>query len=283
MKLRYAPLLALVFFAGSAVAQSDTLRISLQDAEKQFLQKNLMLLAAQYNIDANKALIEQAKLWDNPVLVTDQNVYADHKWFAHGKNETTGEPEGQFFIQIQQLIKTAGKRGKLINLATTTASMSELQFKDVLRNLKYQLRSDYYTLTQLSGNQKLYQQVLDQLTILHNGMQQQLNAGNISLKEYIRVQALVMGLQQDMTDNIKQFNDVQTELKTLLGDSTNAFIEPIRIDTTLETGSILLDTLLNQARENNPLYLLQKMQVVYQQQNLAYQKALKVPDILVGP
>ena len=284
MKFRNAPLLALVFFACSAVAQSsDTLRISIQDAEKQFLQKNLLLLAAQYNIDANKALIEQAKLWDNPVLVTDQNVYADHKWFAHGKNETTGEPEGQIFIQVQQLIKTAGKRGKLINLATTNSSMSELQFKDVLRNLKYQLRSDYYTVMQLSDNDKLYSQVLDQLTILLNGMQQQLQAGNISQKEFLRVQALVIGIQQDILDNIRQLNNVQTELRILLGDSTNAYIEPIRITNSPTNENVLLDTLLSQARENNPLYLLQKMQVVYQQQNLAYQKALRAPDLLVGP
>jgi len=92
MKFKHAFLVIQVMGSLSAMAQSaDTLSVSLQDAEKQFLQKNLMLLSAQYNVDANKALIEQAKLWDNPILVTDQNVYTNGKWFEHGKNEVTGE------------------------------------------------------------------------------------------------------------------------------------------------------------------------------------------------
>ena len=56
-------------FCCTNVAAQDTLSITIQDAEKIFLQNNLSLLAAKYNIDANRALIRQAKLWDNPVII----------------------------------------------------------------------------------------------------------------------------------------------------------------------------------------------------------------------
>src|SRR3954469_15026751 len=128
------------FILGSAHAQmpaQDTLSLTLAQAERQFLQKNLTLLAGHYNINANRALIDQAKVWDNPILITDQNVYADSSFFSHGK-DSYGQQKGQIFIQLQQLIRTAGKRSKLIDLAVTTAEMSELQLQDVLRNLKYQ-------------------------------------------------------------------------------------------------------------------------------------------------
>jgi cobalt-zinc-cadmium efflux system outer membrane protein len=36
-------------------------------------------------------------------------------------------------------------------------------------------------------------------------------------------------------------------------------------------------------KQNNPGYLLQQTQTLYQQQNLAYQKALRSPDITLGP
>src|SRR3978361_1985276 len=91
-----------IFFAGKVNAQNkvDTVLLTFKDAEKIFLQNNLSLLANKYNIDVNKALIKQARLWDNPVLSTDQNVY-DGKFFQHNANA------GQVYIQVMQLIKTA--------------------------------------------------------------------------------------------------------------------------------------------------------------------------------
>jgi cobalt-zinc-cadmium efflux system outer membrane protein len=89
------------------------MKLSLPEAEKKiFLQQNLSLLASKYGIDADKALIDQAKLWDNPTLITDQNIYAGGKWFAHGK-DANGNQEGQIFIQVQQLIKTAASAASL--------------------------------------------------------------------------------------------------------------------------------------------------------------------------
>ena len=41
--------------------------MTVQDAEKQFLQKPFFN-CRKYNIDINKAAIKQAKIWDNPDL-----------------------------------------------------------------------------------------------------------------------------------------------------------------------------------------------------------------------
>ncbi len=96
-----------------STAQTDTIAISLPQAEQRFLDSNLQILAAHYNADAAKALINQARYWDNPVLNTDQVIAANHKMFPY-KTFSDGTPGEQYFIQVQQLIKTAGKRGKLI-------------------------------------------------------------------------------------------------------------------------------------------------------------------------
>jgi len=265
-----------------AQVKTDTLTISLPDAEKIFFEKNLTLLAGKYNIDANKALIEQAKLWDNPFLITDQNIYADNKWFAHGK-DVNGNPEGQFFIQVQQLIKTAGKRGKLIDLATTNAKLSELQFNDLLRNLKFQFRSDYFTITQLTNNHNVYEREAVELRRLVAGMEQQLQAGNIAQKDFIRVQALMLSMQQDMLTNDRQLQDVQTEMRTLLQMTDLTFIKPTVPDSLLTLPSLVVDTLVNTARVYNSAYLIQQQELLYQQQNLTYQKALRSPDLTLGP
>src|ERR1044072_1788500 len=70
---------------------SDTIRLDIKAAEKQFLDKNLTLLAQHYNVEAGKAMVQQARLWDNPILVTDQNVYSNKRWFEHG-TDAAGNP-----------------------------------------------------------------------------------------------------------------------------------------------------------------------------------------------
>lgn len=272
-----------VLTAQTQIPERDTTVLSLQEAEKMFIDSNLVLLAAHYNVDAQKALIEQAKLWDNPVLNTDQVIAASGKFFPYGKN-TDGSFSGQYFIQVQQLIKTAGKRGKLISLARTNAKLSELQLQDVLRNLRYQLHSDYYTLIQQLETRHIYERQLQQLQKLITGMKAQLDAGNLSQKDYLRIEALVVALQQDMTDLDKSISDNENELKTLLQVKNGTFIKPQSMALNKDIGSVTtVEELTEIAKQNNPGYQLQQTQTVFQQQNLSYQKALRTPDITLGP
>jgi len=261
---------------------SDTLKLQLPEVEKIFMEKNLSLLASKYQIESNKALIEQAKLWDNPMLITDQNVYSNNHFFEHGK-DAAGQIRGTYFIQIQQLIKTAGKRSKLVNLATTSSKVSELQFLEVMRNLKYQLRSDYYSIAQLIAVHNLYNNEIAILNKLLIGMNSQLQAGNIAKKEYLRIQALIISLQQDLTESDKQLADVEMEIKNLLQMTNNDFIAPINISKETELKNFAIESLLEDAKKNNSAYLIEQTQLLYQQQNLIYQKALKSPDLTIGP
>ena len=286
---RYSALLAILIscmiLSAQGNAQSkraDTLRLSLPDIEKRFLDSNLLLLASHYNVAAQKALIEQAKLWDNPVLNTDQVIAAAGKFFPYGK-QPDGSYSGQYFIQVQQLIKTAGKRGKLIKIATTNARLSELQLQDVLRNLRYQLRINYYSIIQQLGTKAIYESQLHQLNRLLNGMQAQLDAGNIAQKDYLRIQALIIALQQDMTDLGKAMADNQSDLKTLLQMKDQVFIKPSDSINTEINLATTVDVLTEIAKQNNPSYQLQQTQIVYLQQNLAYQRSLRVPDLTLGP
>ncbi len=290
-KYRQLPVLLLclcmagIFCAANTYAQNtkDTLRINLPDAEKIFMEKNLSLLATKYNIDINKALTEQAKLWDNPVLVTDQNIYAGHAFFAHGK-DANGQPTGQYFIQVQQLIKTAGKRSKWVAMAETNTKLSELQFNEVMRNLKYQLRTDYYTIARLRAVHELYTSELSTLQFLLAGMDTQLKAGNIAQKDFLRIRALIYSMEQDAADNDRQLADAETDLKTLLQLNSNTFISPAGKEAQPSNRDDLrLADLLSTAKQHNSGYLLQQAQLLYQRQNLGYQKALKSPDLTIGP
>jgi cobalt-zinc-cadmium efflux system outer membrane protein len=268
--------------ATKSMAQRDTLVMSLQQVEKQFIDSNLLLIASQYNVDANKALIEQAKLWDNPTIATDQNVYTNNKFFQHG-NDANGQPNGQYFIQWQQLIKTARKRGKSIDLAKSNARISELQMDDLLRNLKYQLRQDYYTIENLLKTKNIIEQQIKEFNSLFDGALKQFAVGNISEKEKLRIQSIKISLEQELVDVVKQIIDNENELKTLMGVKNSVFIAPQITKKEMTLNIDNKDAVFATAKTNNAYYLLLKEQNNNQIKNLSLQKALAIPDITLGP
>lgn len=262
--------------------QKDTLTISLPQAEKIFIDSNLTLLAAHYNVDAATAQVMQVKYWDNPVLNTDQVVSANNKFLPY-KKLPDGSPGAQYFIEIDQLIKTAGKRGKLIAAAQTNVEISKLQLQDVMRKLRSQLHIDYYTISRQLNSYNFYKQQETQLNTLIAGMKAQLDAGNISEKDYLQLQSLTVALKQDMANAINVIEDAESDLKTLLHVNGNVFIKPENITAAQLNLPVSTDVLISKAKENNPYFKLQQAQTIYQQQVLTYQKALRIPDVTLTP
>ena len=263
--------------------QADTIHLAVPQAEQLFLQNNLSLLAARYNVDANAALIKQAKMWDNPVVATDQNLY-DGKFFRHGKG-TPAIPQngGQIYISLQQVIRTAGKRNKLVQLAQDATQSSEAQFNDLMRNLRYVLVTDLTNLAQLQTTQKLYESEITNMQKLVKGMDEMLKVGDISLKENVRIKALLYSLQSDYADNLRQQQDLQKEIRTLLQQPENVFIavQDPAADYDKITSLALLP-LLDSAGTSRPDVALANSQLAYQEHNLSYQHALAKPDVTVG-
>jgi cobalt-zinc-cadmium efflux system outer membrane protein len=278
-RLRLSVFLLLTIIAVKSYAQkTDTLYLKLPDAEKIFLQRNLSLLSARYDIDINSAYKLQARYWDNPVLSTDQNLY-DGKFFRH-KTEN-GQQYGQVYVALQQLILTAGKRNKLLRLANDNVLTAEQQFNDLLRNLKYLLSTDFNTLNQLWLTDSVYKNEIDAMQRLSAAMNEQLNVGNISQKDNIRVKALLYSLQSDQADLYRQVADIQKDLRILLQLSDSTFIVP-QLTKLVPADGITLQPLLDSAKTSRPDYLLSQTNLLYQQHNLLYQKALVTPDVTVG-
>ena len=89
----------------------DSLKVSLPDADKIFMQQNLLFAAGQLNVDAQSALEVQARLYPNPEVSIGLNAYdADNKKaFYAGRN-------GEKTFDFQQLILLGGNyRQKIQN------------------------------------------------------------------------------------------------------------------------------------------------------------------------
>lgn len=277
--------IAAIFFAPVKITAqqtiADSLPLTVSKAEEIFLQKNLTLLANQYNVDINKALVQQAKVWDNPVLNTDQNIY-DGKFFRHGTEN--GQPYGQIYIQVQQLIRTAGKIKKQTQLAQDNVLSAQAQFNDVMRNLKYVLTTDLNNLAQLQHVASVYTNEMQTMQALVKGMDEMLKIGNISQKENVRIKALLFSLQSDYNDNLRQQYDLQKELAIMLqlNDTTWVVADAGQPFTDKEINDLKITVLQDSALQLRPDLAFVKNQSIFQQHNIVYQRALAKPDLTVG-
>lgn len=82
-------ILFFILLAGRAGAQQASGTLTLKEAEQRFLERNLSLIAERYNIDMAQAQVLQAKLFENPVISLEQNVYnrLNGKYFDFGSEE----------------------------------------------------------------------------------------------------------------------------------------------------------------------------------------------------
>ncbi len=264
----------------SCIKAQDTVSISLQDAEKTFLQNNLSLLAATYNINASQALVAQARAWDNPVISTDQNIYdSQGHFFRHD------QANGQVYVQVMQLIRTAGKRNKLAQLAVDNTAISTGQLYDLLRTLRYALVSDLFEIEYLLKVKGLYASEIHELQTLATGMDQQMQSGNISIKDNMRIKALLFALQNELINADVQLMPLQSEVKLLLRKSDTSFIVPrfnYYLPDLIKKEMPSKQELLTIAANNLPDIKIAQAQLEYANHNYNYQKAFARPDINLG-
>jgi len=266
---------------GIYAQKADTLKLTLPEAEQQFSQKNFLLLAQKYGIEASKAAIIQASLLPNPTVNLEQTVISQ----STVANDAPIGPFGQRAIQIQQLIQVAGKRNKQIALAKAGVEISQYQFSELIRELLFQLRGSFYQIHYLQKTLLMYNQEIQKISGLVISYQEQVDKGNIPQKELIRLQSFLITIESEASDIVNQITDNQTTIKILLADRSNSIIAPIVDDTQIQNTNLAglnLGDLIGDAIQNRPDLKVQNATNQYSVANLNLQKALAKPDVTVG-
>jgi outer membrane protein, heavy metal efflux system len=266
----------------SAQVTTDTLRINIDSAEKIFLSGNYTLLAQKYNIQSQKALEIQAKLYPNPNLSLFYSLYNSQtkKFFPIGPDSSGGE----LTAQLSQLIYLAGKRKKQFKIAETNTRLAEYQFYDLMRTLKYTLRTDFYNIYFLLQSSKVYNEEITSLQEVVRAFEEQEGKGYIAEKEVIRIKAQLYTLLGEFNNLIGQINDQESELRLVL-QIKGTFIFPILDSAKMENmdpGNYSLTTLLDSAYKNRSDLQIARTNVEASNLNYTYQKALAVPDLTLS-
>ena len=264
----------------SAVYGQDTLHITLPEAEKRFSDRNLSLLSEKYNISIAQAQVIQARLHINPNLQFTGNIYnPEQKKFFDVSNKT-----GEYIKGAQQLILLAGKRNKQIQLAETNANLAANRFFDLLRTLRFTLRSDFFQAYFLQSSINAYQIQIVALDSLNSTYEKLVTKGVVTLKDAVRIKALLYSLRAEQTSLQNQFNDAEAEIQLLLQDNKTWFIPVSDINPAAIPliKNYPVQALVDTAFANRYDIRIAQNNLLSDLQNYNLQKALAVPDLTAG-
>jgi outer membrane protein, heavy metal efflux system len=284
MPLKPIVLLIFALWMNMASGQShaDSLRITLDSAERLFISGNFSLLAQKYNIQAQKAQEIQARLYPNPNLSLFYSLYNTQTKVFFPTGYGTGG--GELSAQITQLIYLAGKRNKQVKLAEANTRLAEYQFYDLIRTLKYTLRTDFYNIYFLLHSASVYNEEIKSLQQVVGAFEEQEGKGYIAEKEVIRIKAQLYTLLGEYNSLINQINDQESELRLVL-QIKGSFVVPIldsaKMDS-MDPATYSLTTLLDSAYKNRSDLQIARTTVEASKLNYSYQKALAVPNLTLG-
>ena len=203
--------LLFLLLAGKMCAQQVAGTLTLKEAEQRFLERNLSLIAERYNIDMAQAQVLQAKLFENPVISLEQNVYnrLNGKYFDFGE-------EGEAVVEIEQVIHLAGQRNKQVRLEKINKEIAEYQFEEVMRTLRQELNEKFVEVYFLSKSIAIYEKEVNSLQALLGGMKIQQEKGNISLMEISRLESMLFSLKKEKNERESDLLTTRGELNLLL-------------------------------------------------------------------
>jgi len=267
-----------VLSVSAFVCLSGQQQMSLQDCELAFQKNNLQLLAAQYNINMADADIIQAKIWELPQIEGYVNAVNPQDKRVFDVTRAKG-------VEITQLIYLGGKKKNEIQFAKSNKELSQLQFSQLLVDLKTELRQTYYNLIYEQKKQISIQNQLKYMNDLLSAYKTQTDKGNISLKDYVRLQSIVIQLNNDKIEINNNILAFQQKMKVLTGNPES--ILP-NIPKTEENEILIsqpfgdVEILKNKALENNADYLYQLKLIDNSKLYAQWQKSLNIPDLNLG-
>jgi outer membrane protein, heavy metal efflux system len=270
-------LFSVLFFQVGVPAKAQTsadTTLNFQQAKARLIKKNLSLLAAFYDIDITEARLIQAKVWNNPYFIWNQELYnVEKNQYFNYKN--------QFLAQVEQIFSVAGKHTNTVKLAKINVAMSKVQFEDVLRSLMYDLGGTYNNLAALQAKESLYKSVLVSYDRLMAATREQLRVGAISIAEAIRLESEYKAVKTQAVENANQKENALAELRVLLQYPSDTIVN-LNLNIPLTLPQLQRDSLINQALKERPDLKVMQLNREYQSRNVKLQKSLSVPDIKFG-
>lgn len=260
-------------------AKSEGATLTEQQAIALFFQRNLGLIAAQYNVDQARAEEIIASAIPNPVFSLSINELS---------NKISGSADSGVlpgvYPQIQQLIETAGKRGLRMEGAELGAEASEYDLQDITRVLVNAVRHAFYGLLLAQKNLDVAEDTVERYRQIIGANDIRLKAGDISETDFTRIEVEGLKAQGDLDRAQAALKQARADLLLLLGWPENS-LEITAAEAWPEANlaeSVTHEDILTQkALEHRPDLRAARTRIGQAEKNLELARRLAIPDVTV--
>lgn len=180
-------------------------------------------MAQRFHMQQAEAAVLQAKLWPNPTIsISEVNLWKNPSSESFPALIGNYGKYQQVAIELEQTIEMAGKRKKRVQLQLLEKENAQLQFEELLRNLKYDLRSQCLELQILQEKEKLYNSQVDIFQTLAKSYQNQWKEGNVSEMDYLRIKSESIAFGNKLNEIQQEKITKMNEVARYLGDKGTA-------------------------------------------------------------
>ena len=274
--------IVIVISCKQKITAQDKINITIEEAEKQFLETNLQSLAERCNISIADAAIIQAKVLNNPTI----GMSGINFWNPNAAREVEVTPNSfgnriVFSVELEQLIRTAGKRRKFVDMEKVSKDIAVQEFEAFLLNLKTELKTILHETVYLQSYLNIIKKQQETIENLVQVYKSQTLHGNIAKSELIRLQSSLIELETEANETRTEVNKQYKEIKSLLNinPSTEIVITAEISVPVKNPDELSLTDLLEMAKSSRPEFLLSDLNVKYHEKQLVYEKAQRLPDI----
>jgi len=224
----------LIFFATSSAAAPQVARpprLSLPQAEALLLQRNLIIAANRYQLDASEALRRIAGFKPNPVL----QLGAEQIPFLSpvpgsvprifGTNADAGA-NPVYTIQFNKVIERGGKRELRIQQAEANVEAAKAQIQDVFRTQLFQLRQAFSAAVLARENLRLAETLDNQYDRTEQLTKVRVDTGDSAPVELYRVRSGRLQYKQALLDAQTSYNQAARDVLNLLNVRPEDLVAP---------------------------------------------------------
>lgn len=205
----------LVLVLSSAVGlfgQAEVLTID--QAVKEAVDKNLNLLAERFNIPVADARIAQARLRPNPVLSLGLD-YLDILGTGFNLENAAGPSEGN--ARIDYVLERGGKRERRVEVAEAAKSVAQLNLLNTTRQLVYDVESAFVDVLLAQESLALARENLKSFNAIVDVNSTRVRAGDLAKVELIRSQLAALQFRNAVRQAELRVRAARNRLQLLIG------------------------------------------------------------------
>ena len=188
--------------------------ITLDEAIREALEKNLNLLAERFNVSVADARIIQARLRPNPVLTTGLD-YQD--WLGSGFTVQNGGGPPEYTARLDYLVERGAKREHRIEVAQNAKQVAQLQLLNTTRQLILDVQNAFVEVQAAKDNLALAQENLRAFNEVVEINNTRVKAGDLAPVEAIRSRLAALQFRNQLRTAELRLTTAKARLELLTG------------------------------------------------------------------